>query len=73
MDAIMGLKFTFDFGNRDEFHCVKVSKYGVFPGPYSVTFGLEKTPYLDNFQAVLNLLVVSTAMIFKTSSICFVI
>ena len=54
MNAITGLKFTFDFGNRDEFHCVKVSKYGVFPGPYSVTFGLEKTPYLDNFQAVLN-------------------
>ena len=23
MDAITGLKFTFDFGNRDEFHCVK--------------------------------------------------
>ena len=37
----------------------KVSKYGVFSGPYFPVFGLdtvkygpEKTPYLDNFHAV---------------------
>ena len=37
----------------------KVSKYGVFSGPYFAVFsqikgkyGPEKTPYLDNFQAV---------------------
>ena len=39
---------------------VKVSKYGVFSGPYFPVFGLntgkygsEKTPYLDTFHAVL--------------------
>ena len=37
----------------------KVSKYGVFSGPYFPVFGLntgkygpEKTPYLDSFYAV---------------------
>ena len=37
----------------------KVSKYGVFSGPYCPVFGLntgkcglEKTPYLDTFHAV---------------------
>ena len=30
-----------------------MSKYGVFPGPYFPVFGPEKTPYLDNFHAVL--------------------
>ena len=37
----------------------KVSKYGVFTGPYFPAFGLntgkygpEKTPYLDTFRAV---------------------
>ena len=37
----------------------KVSKYGVFSGPYFPVFGLntgkhgpEKTPYLDTFHAV---------------------
>ena len=37
----------------------KVSKYGVFSGPYFPSFGLntgrygpEKTPYLDTFHAV---------------------
>ena len=42
-------------------HCVKckVSKYGVFSGPYFPVFspntgkyGPEKTPYLDTFHAV---------------------
>ena len=28
----------------------KVSKYGVFSGPYFPVFGLEKTPYLDTFH-----------------------
>ena len=38
-------------------HCVKVFKYGVFPGPYFPVFnpntgkyGPEKNPYLDTFQ-----------------------
>ena len=30
----------------------KVSKYGVFSGPYFPAFGQEKTPYLDSFHAV---------------------
>ena len=37
----------------------KVSKYGVFPGPHFLAFGLnigkygpEKTPYLDTFHAL---------------------
>ena len=30
----------------------KVSKYGVFSGPYFPAFGPEKTPYLDTFHAV---------------------
>ena len=30
----------------------KVSKHGVFSGPYFLVFGLEKTPYLDTFHAV---------------------
>ena len=40
----------------------KVSKYGVFPGPYFPVFSPntgkyrpEKTPYLDNFHAVKHL------------------
>ena len=31
----------------------KVSKYGVFSGPYFPVFGPEKTPYLSTFHAVL--------------------
>ena len=31
----------------------KVSKYGVFSGPYFPVFGQEKTPYLSTFPAVL--------------------
>ena len=34
----------------------KVSKYGIFSGPYFLEYGKygpEKTPYLDNFDAVL--------------------
>ena len=41
----------------------KVSKYGVFSGPYFLVFspntwkyGPEKTPYLQTFQAVLMLI-----------------
>ena len=34
----------------------KVSKYGVFSGPYFPVFGPEKTPYLDTFLAVLFLM-----------------
>ena len=30
-----------------------MSKHGVFSGPYFSVFGLEKTPYLDTFHAVL--------------------
>ena len=30
----------------------KVSKYGVFSGPYFIAFGPEKTPYLDTFHKV---------------------
>ena len=33
----------------------KVSKYGVFSGPYFTAFGLntdQKTPYLDTFHAL---------------------
>ena len=30
----------------------KVSKYGVFSGPYYPAFGLEKPPYFDTFHAV---------------------
>ena len=30
----------------------KVSKHGVFSGPYFPVFGPEKTPYLDTFHAV---------------------
>ena len=30
----------------------KVSKYGVFSGPYFPVFGPEKTPYLDTFHEV---------------------
>ena len=30
----------------------KVSKYGVFSGPYFPAFGQEKTPYIDTFHAV---------------------
>ena len=30
----------------------KVSRYGVFSGPYCPVFGPEKTPYLDTFYAV---------------------
>ena len=30
----------------------KVSKYGVFSGPYFPVFGPEKTPYLDTFQVM---------------------
>ena len=30
----------------------KVSKYGVFCGPYFPAFGTEKIPYLDTFHAV---------------------
>ena len=44
----------------DKYHCVKVSKYGVFSGPYlpvlglnTGKYGLEKTPHLDTFQAVM--------------------
>ena len=32
----------------------KISKYGVFCGPYFPVFGSEKTPYLDTFCAVFN-------------------
>ena len=32
----------------------KVSKYGVIYGPYFNVFGLEITPYLDTFHAVLD-------------------
>ena len=42
-------------------NCVKVSKYGVFSGPYFPVFspntgkyGPEITPYLDTFHAVMN-------------------
>ena len=54
MDAITGLKFTFDCDNRDEFHYVKGVQIRSFFWSYSLAFGLEKTPYLDNFHAVLN-------------------
>ena len=30
-----------------------MSKYGVCSGPYLTVFGLEKTPYLDTFHAML--------------------
>ena len=30
----------------------KVSKYGVFSGPYFTVFGLGNTPHLDTFHAV---------------------
>ena len=30
----------------------KLSRYGVFSGPYFPVFGPEKTPYLDTFHAV---------------------
>ena len=50
----------------------KVSKYGVFAGPYFPVFGLntgkygpEKTPYLDTFYAVSAFL---TVTIEKTES-----
>ena len=33
----------------------KVTKYGVFFGPYFPVFGPEKTPYLDTFHAVIYL------------------
>ena len=34
------------------FNASKVSKYGVFSGPYFPAFGPEKNPYLDTFQGV---------------------
>ena len=34
----------------------KVSKYGVFSGPNTGKYGLEKTPYLDTLHAILWLL-----------------
>ena len=48
------------YQSQQIFHAArKVSKYGVFSGPYFPVFGLntgkygsEKTPYLDNFQAI---------------------
>ena len=30
----------------------KVSKYGVFPGPYFPVLGPGKTPFLDTFHSV---------------------
>ena len=36
----------------NEFTAWKVSKYGVFFGPYFPVFGPEKTPYLDTFHEV---------------------
>ena len=43
---------------RFQNHCMKVSKYGVFPGPYFSVFSpntekysSEKAPYLDTFHA----------------------
>ena len=35
------------------FTALKVSKYGVFSGPYFPVFGPEETPYLDTFHAVI--------------------
>ena len=35
----------------------EVSKYGVFSGPYFPVLGPEKTPYLDTFYTVINVLV----------------
>ena len=39
----------------------KVSKYGVFSGPYFPVFGPEKTPYLDTFHAVVWYCLICTA------------
>ena len=36
----------------------KISRYGVFFGLYFSVFGLEKTPYLDTFQAMRTLYLV---------------
>ena len=48
------------FSNNDLFTARKVSRYGVFSGPYFSVFGLntrkyglEKTPNLNTFHAVL--------------------
>ena len=54
-------------GTFKKMRCVKVSKYGVFSGPYFPVFGLnmdiygvnlriepaEKTPHLDTFHAMM--------------------
>ena len=40
--------FTFRF----MIHCVKVSKYRAFSGPYFPFFGPEKIPYLETFHGV---------------------
>ena len=38
--------------NRITITAWKVSKYGVFSGPYFLAFGPENTPYLDTFHTV---------------------
>ena len=40
------------YGDNGLYTTWKVSKYGVFSGPYFSVLGPEKTPYLDTFHAV---------------------
>ena len=62
-------------------HYVKVSKYGVFSGPYFNVFGMntgkygpEKSPYLDTFHAVLiKFIYVYVFMHWSWQSYCFVL
>ena len=42
-----------DGSNEIRYTAWKVSKYGVFSGPYFPAFGPEKTPYLETFHAVI--------------------
>ena len=43
----------------------KVSKCGVFSGPYFLAFRPEKTPYLDTFHAVYSLYIIQKIWFFE--------
>ena len=47
MESVENLIFT------EPFTAWKVSKYGFFSGPNAGKYGLEKTPYLDTFDALI--------------------
>ena len=47
-------QLTFDLWFSLRITAWKVSKYGVFSGPYFPVFEPEKTPYLDSFHVVVD-------------------